>query len=527
MEYLSDDYSPGSSPSSGRKRIVAGVGAAALVVIGGAAAYGFVQFMSSGQSAATAVPADAFGYLQLDLDPSGGQKVAAYETMRKFPALKEQLNLESDDDPRQWLIDAINSEAPEECRLDFKDDIEPWMGDKVALAGRDSEEGPQPFFVVEARDLDAAAETMQDAVACSGGEEDFGTATVGDFVVAAPSTELAEAFAADAEESSLSDDEAFQARMDDAGDAGIISGYVSPDVVDMLTEEMEGGQSTLPEGVEGDLPPSSSEMDFVRDYLGDFDGAAMQVRFADEGLEMEAASAGVKQMADMEGGANGLTELPGSTVFAFGMSVGPDFVQQMADAFSAQVSDEEFESQVQLFEQQTGIAFPEDVQTLLGDGLSLSLDSSIDLDALDQAFSTGQVEGVSVPAGIRIVSDDTGEVVDVLDKLQALLPPGLPVSMEVEEGDGAVAVGIDADYVSELATSGDLGESESFQDAVPDAEDSLTGMYVDFDGDGWLEDLVSDEDPETWENLEPLSSVGAGSTADGEDAHLLMRLTTD
>jgi hypothetical protein len=89
FEYLPEEEAPRPARARGRKRALVGVGALALVALGGAGAYGLMQFMSSGDSAATAVPDHALGYLSLDLDPSGGQKLAAYETMRKFPALKE------------------------------------------------------------------------------------------------------------------------------------------------------------------------------------------------------------------------------------------------------------------------------------------------------------------------------------------------------------------------------------------------------------------------------------------------------
>ena len=90
-----------------------------------------------------------------------------------------------------------------------------------------------------------------------------------------------------------------------------------------------------------------------------------------------------------------------------------------------------------------------------------------------------------------------------------------------------MALGVDPDYVSELAGSGSLGDSETFQDAVPDADDSLGGLYVDFDADNWLDELVGEQDPEALENVEPLSSIGASVTKDDDSGRMLLRLTTD
>ncbi len=599
VEYLSDREADRPGAASGRRRALAGVGAFALLLVAGAGAYGVVQFMSSGDSAATAVPADALGYVSLDLDPSGGQKIAAYETMRKFPALEEQLDLDSDDDPREWLFDALNSEAPPSCSMDFEDDVAPWLGDKLAFAAVEGDEEPEPFFVLQVRDVDAAQETIGEMFSCGQDEEDYGTATVGDFMIVAPSADLAEDLAADAGDSSLADDDTFRARTSDAGDPGVITGYLAPAAVDLMLDRAEsmgsgigdiggmggmegpepgmewgmesgmesgsvpptalpslpaspgvapeGGLPTDPqmdgmgsaggmegiegiegmEGMEGMVPPvDDAQLDLMRDYVEGFEGAAMQVRFADGGLEMEMVATGIQQGEDLEGGDSGMGDLPGSTALAFGFAAGPDAVDTIAESMKAQMSDAEYESGIEEFESETGLTFPEDVQTLLGDGMSLAVDSSIDIEALGRAFLGGQTEGLDLPVGLRIVSDDTQAVVEVAEKLQALVPPEAPVSMEVEEGDGAVAVGVDADYVADLAGDGDLGESDAFQDAVPDAGDRLGALYLDFDADNWLEELAQD-DPEAVENIKPLSSLGMSGSVDGDTVRMLMRLTTD
>jgi hypothetical protein len=574
VEYLSEEEAARPRSGSGRKRALVAVGAVALLGLGGAAAYGVMQFMSSGDSAATAVPANALGYLSVDLDPSGGQKVAAYETMRKFPALKEQLGLDSDEDPREWLVDAINQEAPPECKFDFEDEVEPWLGDKIALSAVEGEDEPEPFAVLEVTDSDAATEAIDKLFSCGNGEaEEHGTAMVGDFMVVAPTGEVADQVAADAEESPLADDETFQARMSDAGDAGIMTGYLAPAAVDLMLEEAEGGggdptsdasPGAFPtdepgfegtedmEGMEstdefgetegmddfaaeepmgpdaGMVPPVGDEqVEVAREYFEDFEGAAMQLRFAGEGLELEMVAAGIKGMEDYEAGTTGMGDLPDSTAIAFGMAAGPEVVDAMEDAIKGQMSDEEYESQVEQMEQETGLDLPEDVKTLLGEGLSVAVDSSIDVEALGQAFGSGQTDGLDIPMGIRIVSDDTDAVVEVTDKLKALLPPDMPVTLEVEEGDGAVAIGVDADYVAELAGEGGLGDTDAYEDAVPGSDDSAGAVYVDFDAENWLDEMVGEEDPETSENVEPLSSMGMSGSVEGDTARMLMRLTTD
>src|SRR6476620_11914073 len=75
----------GSGPRRGRRTgLVAGAVVAVTAAIG-VGAYGVAQLMSGGAAPATAVPADALGYVSLDLDPSASQKIEAISMLRKFP----------------------------------------------------------------------------------------------------------------------------------------------------------------------------------------------------------------------------------------------------------------------------------------------------------------------------------------------------------------------------------------------------------------------------------------------------------
>ena len=113
-------------------------------------------------------------------------------------------------------------------------------------------------------------------------------------------------------------------------------------------------------------------------------------------------------------------------------------------------------------EAETGLTLPEDLQTLLGDGLSVAVDSSADLGAM--ASGSGDVDPADLPVGVRIVGDPD-EITGVLDKVEAALGPVLG-PIVVEEGDGVVALGLDEDYVATLAEDGSLGEEDRFGAAL-------------------------------------------------------------
>ncbi len=64
-----------------------------LGVVGGAA-FGTYWYLSEGAQAADAFPADSIGYVGLNLDPSGRQKLEALETLKKLPSISDELDLD-------------------------------------------------------------------------------------------------------------------------------------------------------------------------------------------------------------------------------------------------------------------------------------------------------------------------------------------------------------------------------------------------------------------------------------------------
>ena len=87
-EYLEPGSGPADSgepprSSRGRRTVLVAAAAVAVVAAVGVGAYGVVQLMSGGSSPATAVPADAVGYVSIDLDPSASQKIEAFKILRK------------------------------------------------------------------------------------------------------------------------------------------------------------------------------------------------------------------------------------------------------------------------------------------------------------------------------------------------------------------------------------------------------------------------------------------------------------
>src|SRR5688500_4470464 len=108
--------------SDNRKRLLALGALVGVLAVGGGAVWAASSFLGTGAQPAEAMPAGTLGYISIDLDPSGGQKIEAIQTLRKFPAFKEHIGLETDDDLREKLFEEIVKSG--ECEgLDYAKDV--------------------------------------------------------------------------------------------------------------------------------------------------------------------------------------------------------------------------------------------------------------------------------------------------------------------------------------------------------------------------------------------------------------------
>lgn len=509
MEFLGepDDRSePGSRGRPRRAAVLAG-GAAGVLLAAGLGTWGVAQLMSAGSSPASAVPSIAVAYVSIDLDPSATQKIEALRTLKKFPAIAEHLDLGLRDDLRRWVFEQLQEQdsCPE---VDYTRDVEPWLGDRMAVAAVPDDDAPlAPLLVVQVDDRDAAALGVAAFQECAddggpGRREPAGVAFVGDYMLVTEEQDDADALAKAAEAAPLEDDDAFVTWMGRIGDPGVVTAYASADAP-RLTAEAAGA---------GDQLPS---------LWKDFRGMAAVVRFGDGSVETEVAAAGLPRGVASTESRTGpaLADLPDTTAAALTVSLPDGWLQGYLDAIEQVLGSGEplgdFWAGV---EADTGLRLPEDVETLLGDGVGLSVDGSVDLESL-----AGSMEVPQVPVALRI-SGDPEEITRVLDALTARLGPDAD-RVVVETDDRLVVLGLDQVYVDRLVAGGTLGADPSFRSVLPEADRASGALFVNFDAGGWL-DALAEGDREAGANLAPLDALGASVWREDDVQHGLLRLTT-
>jgi hypothetical protein len=558
-EYLEQGSGAPLPPTAPQTRnlkpyVIGGAAVAGLVVAGGAA-WAAMSFFSTGSQPAEALPDSTLAYLAVDLDPSGGQKIEAIRTLNKFPAFKDELDLDTDDDIMRRLFDEIQADAA--CaNLDYEDDIASWLGNRAGMAVVDAE--PTVVGVVQVTDVDAAAAGLEklrncgangDASEPAPADAEMGFAVEGDWAVVAETDEIAERVLADGAEGSLADDSAYQTWIERAGDPGILTAYVAADAADALVDNLDqlfgsaedlGGMvtessayddgATSSEGgamvLEDELPDETTET--MKNLLEGFDGMAATLRFSDGAIELEQAGSFGSQLQLLyasDRGADAMTTLPSDTVAAFGMGFEDGWLRALAEQFEQQFGDLMGQDMTvdDMFEQlstETGLDMPQDVETLTGESMVVALGP----DFSPEEFMSS-ADGSDVPIGVKI-KGDADAIEQVLDKLRDLIGPDADI-IGSEATDGFVAISPSEDFRAALLEDGGLGDTATFKDVIREAEQAGAVFYIDFDaGDDWLVEMSGD-DPDAKANLAPLSAVGGSTWTEGDVTHAVLRLTTD
>jgi hypothetical protein len=525
-EYLEqgggEPIGPSSDGSGGGRRtaLIAGGAVAALLLVGGGV-WAAMSFFASGPQPAEVLPASTVGYVSVDLDPSGGQKIEAMQMIKKFPALEKELNgLDADDD----LLEKVFGELEKDCDgLSYEADVKPWLGYRFAVAAVDlGDKSPTPVGVVQVKDAGAAEDGLAQLRDCGGDASVGGWVIDGDWAVIAETDKLAQQVVDETSDGTLADDETYQKWNSELGDAGVLNMYASPAAGELLLDSMtEGslfGMSPLAMGdsLADDAP------DEMTTAMKDFEGMAATLRFSDGAVEFEVVgSAGDNVVAAVtsDRGDDVLSTLPGDTAVAIGAGFAEGWMDKALEQ-AAKMSGEDMtaEDLAAEFEAQTGLAV-DDIETLFGDSAALALSSDIDMDAL---FSSS--DGSDVPIGAK-VQGDAAAIEDVVSRIVAAV--GGPPELFGTDADGdVVAIGPNADYRGQLLEDGGLGDTDAFQNVVREADQASAIVFINFDAGNWLKSLA-EGDQEAAENLEPLQGFGASVWTTDEGTHGVLRLTTE
>lgn len=500
---------PSSVPRRGRGGLLAVTASAAAVVLVAGGGYAAWQaFSGSGPRPADVLPRDTFALVSIDLDPSGGQKVEALRTLRKFPALREQGGLGEDGDPVRAVFEQVQQEGG--CPgLDYAKDVKPWIGQRAALGGVTLDGEPVPVGVLQVTDPEQARGGAEKLLGCAEAEEAAAFTLTDDYLVVSDTRAHAEAIRAAGEESPLTEDATFQKWRGEVGGEGVVELYAAPEAAAYVQETLAGfGSELLGQGPAA----TGAELDQA---VAEFEGGAAALRFDDGGIELSMASGGA-ELEEATVGAH-VGDLPEDTAAVLAVAV----PEQLRDALRDDAADGPLAFVGEALSQ-VGLS-PDDVVTALGESVSLSVggDAPDSVDALAPA---------SVPLGL-LVHGDPQAIEDVVARAEDGTGASLSdLPAYVESGEDDVAVASQEEYAAQLVEGGRLGDDEVFTSVVAEADDAQSVVFLRLD-DQWRALLgdAADRDPSAASavaNLDVLRAIGLSAWSEGDTARAELRVAT-
>ncbi|GIH27037.1 hypothetical protein Aph01nite_53470 [Acrocarpospora phusangensis] len=476
----------------GRGWIIALIAAVLAGVVGGGGFYLVNALSGGGTQPHEVLPGSAFAYVRLDLDPAANQKLALFTIARKFNATKDVF---SADDPRKVLFDTLAESSPDFKNVDYAKDVEPWLGSRVGLAFSQTAKpdgGDEPLGVAVAIQTSDESATRAFIEKMDGDSQDkTGYVFRDGYVILAQSQKEADKYA---DAPTLAQNPDFSGDMAALGEPGVLSFWASAKSV------LESG---LPTGVDQAL------VDRIKD--GRFAGA---LRFDGDYAEIAGISRGIDTTVAGDVEASRIGELPDSTAAALSVSGMGDMLSkqwtEILEATNAAGPEgQSFNQFLNQAQQQFGLTLPDDLAVLLGKNLTVAVDEN----GLD-----GDLPNIGT-----VLSTDPAKAQAVLEKLElAFANSGAPVQLIKKAGDGKLVVATTEEYAGKLAATGTLKDSETFQLAVPNAEDSAFALYADLDK---IEKLyLNSLSGEERANLEALRAVGMSAQYSGSEVGFNLRL---
>lgn len=465
-DYLSQQPVP---PRRSRgKVVVAAVATGAVVALTAGGVYAYTALSGGGAELASKVPGDAVAYAEVNLDPPAGQKVAAVRFLRHFPDLKvgnESGSL------IESVVEPLISD-PADRKL-FADNIKPWVGKHVAIAGDPQGGKIQPVIIVESTDAGKAKSGLD---TFNGQMDDRNKVRYfidGDVVYLGEEQGVVDTASKDARAGNLASNDTFSGDIEEAGgDEGILTFWSDLGAVAKYEPGESGAAATAQGRIAGGLT------------------------FTDTTADLRVRAVGNPTKAGSEKVGPRLRTLPGDTFGAAAFSGGDELVRSAYDQLQKSGLDKILKD----VEEDLGLDLPDDVAALVGTSTVIAIGGSSD------------------EPGVGLVSktDDPERARSAAEKIFKEADPDATVVAK-STGDGTV-IASDSAYADKLTGTGNLGEQENFKAALPDLDSAQFVVWAD------VQKFAETTGEEIPAEAKAVRSFGLTATSSGDTSTLHARL---
>lgn len=447
--------------------IIAAVVAVALLVGGGFLVASLLG--GSTPAASQGLPSNALAAIEVNLNPSAGQKLAVKEFAEKFPDLASDVaDVEGDYKKAIWELIPDSGDKP-----DYDTEIKPWLGDSIAVAITDLE-GEQVVAAIQVTDTGAAQEFVEAEF-----EDDITVEFIDDLMIVSGSDAPADVEAI--KESSLADNETYVADMAKLGSDYLATGWVSEELINQAIE--------------------ASESEVGIETAGIAAHGAAGIKIEDGVAVLRGVSKSGQEIGDAELADDFISSLP-----AGGLGV-------LGSAFSAETIDLLWEQLEPMYAQDPsmfeafGISSADDLKAVLGNQLAV----------------TFGFDGQRPSVGIKVETDDPAKHQEVLETIASGI--GIPDVQHSTDGNTVFTTwGMSPDALANPSET--LGDNEAFGKVTETSGDTQAVLWVDVPA------LLANQalglgGTEEAKYLEPISGVGiSGSTLDDGYAEFFVRVGT-
>ena len=475
------------------------IGAAAAVAVIAALAVGGAMLVNAlgggGAQPEDVFPANAIVFANVDLNPSAGQKLAVFQLARKFPTSRDKVTSEESSIKESTFGSIFTGDSG--WGLDYKKDVEPWLGDRVGVGvfpDMDSDKKPEVGLAIAVTDQDAAKIALDKAVAhAAKDKEKVGYAFADGYVIVSDTTAKAaslvrvgkvtpltgSAYVADVQK--LGSEQIGVAWVDVAASyKAVAQGQSSPDTLGLL----EG--ATDPKNISGRFVVGlHADPSFI-----ELSGKAIDIKGVDALAKGDSATgAGLIASfpADVFGAVSstGLGKAVGALYPSLTASNDSMKIKPMLDAL--------------------GIDSAEQIETLLGDETGVVVGGTLDQPVFAVRTATGDVDAAYALAGriLALAQFDTGGA--TVHKVQG--PDGLVV------GTGSGLIGA---MTSQSGSK--LGSTATFTQVMPDVGQADFAAYLNL---AKLMPRLTSDNASDAASLEPLNALGLTATRGAEPAFRL------
>lgn len=427
--------------------VIVGASVLSLAVLagGGFAAASFLNNMSD-RDISVALPQSTSAFVQADLDPSPGQKINLVSVAGKIKDISGEKDYDTDKDPKEMFTDLFFSD------LDYKTEVEPWIGDKVAFGAwgdiskatdkmtsdsGDSKDSDnlKAVVVYEIKDkakADEAAKKMDNKKSVYEVNDHY--------LIIAPDQAALDSYNAEIEKGTLDKNKTFTADRDLLkGQDNVAIGWV--DASELHADE------ALNQYISETLGSSSNIKD-------DLNGRMITgVTLSNDSLKVSSKFVGFDTSGySTEKGLSDVGNLPDNTSFALSIKDGETAATKAWDTYKETQSTSAARSMDRTLEQMN-LVLPDDFGALFG--TETSIGGSIEND---------DEYGVTY----RAKDGDLAKIGGVIDSID---PKGTNLTTTDDNGTVAVQYGENS--------TGKLGDSQTFKNVTGDLSNAQAVLFVD------------------------------------------------